>query len=1092
MSKRPLPTANTSFGQDLIVRTRFIPPQTKPHLIARPHLEELLASIINYPLTLLKAEAGYGKTTTIATFLANSHLPHFWCNLGETMTDPLLYLLHIIYAFRERHPAIGEKALQILAHEGGASRLWMPAVDALVNDLLDTLDNPTVLVLDDYTAVNEAKINAITERLIEQMPPQLHVVITSRSMPSFPARARWRATGELLEIGRSELAFRPKEICRLFAQRGGHTLSLSLARALAAETEGWPIAIQMLSEGIRHMEAGVLDDLLRRMPGPLELLFDYLAEEVFGRQPEEIQVFLAETAVLRYLDPDTCNALLDRQDAEHILRYLEENSLFITREGTYRHHPLFRDFLNRRAALSENQQRELHRKAAEYYYQLGNTEEAVYHLLSGGQYRRAAELLVTIARPMAYSGRHQTLAAWLDQLPPELLGLHPELLLARGHAYRFASQYQQALATYEQARERFVEISDTSGEIRALRGQIQVYLDTVQPAQAAPLLAQALAKARRGNRRQRAELLLLLAENKLNAGNVRQAERLHRAVYQAANQTDFPAMNPRVYVRNGRIARARQLIETSLRTDPWGAGHWRVPRSHREATVLLAWLDALTGDANNARHYATQALELAQSLNSPIVESVSLARLGHAWLTGTDYDPAQAEGCYRKAMALAEKIGVPRYKVEAYLGFTLLAGLEGNVAEAKANTREALAILAEGGDRYMTALVQLALGAALTLSDHPETAEWLAYATESAQFCGDSLTLCQANLWQAVHHYRLGRWQEAATITEQVLQAAQTHGYDFLFTAVPLLGPKDYSLRLLLLEQIPPENPVSPYARRLRELIIPKVTHLPAYPASFTSPTSVPLYIQTLGPFTVRRSGRLIERSAWGRAKALHLLQFLVCRRGHFVHREQIMEALWSDTPPSTAATGLRVALSVLRKVLSPLPGTDEALEFIQRDGDSLRLDMSVGVYVDADEFMRRVSLARELMDESQEQAIELYESALAMYRGDFLEEQPYAEWAMKEREQLTAVYLAAAEQLTRLLLKQGEYERGMRWANTILAKDPLWEEGYVLLMQCHWKQGNRALAVRVYDRCRRRLYEGLGIEPSPRTTALFTEISGS
>ncbi len=115
---------------------------------------------------------------------------------------------------------------------------------------------------------------------------------------------------------------------------------------------------------------------------------------------------------------------------------------------------------------------------------------------------------------------------------------------------------------------------------------------------------------------------------------------------------------------------------------------------------------------------------------------------------------------------------------------------------------------------------------------------------------------------------------------------------------------------------------------------------------------------------------------------------------------------------------------------------------------------------------------------------------ALALYRGDFLEESPYAEWAGEERERLLTEYLTAAERLARLWVTQGDYERGARWANAVLAKDPLWEEAYALLMECQWKQGNRALAVRTYDRCRKRLRESLGVEPSPRTTALFEAIS--
>ncbi|MFQ5401469.1 MAG: BTAD domain-containing putative transcriptional regulator [Anaerolineae bacterium] len=1079
-----------AFGSDLVVRTRFIPPRPKPHYIPRPRLDALLTRLTNYPLTLLKAEAGYGKTTAIAAFLADSSLPYIWYNLSDTGVDPLTFLLHIIHALRAHHPAVGDQSLALLAQEGGATRLWAPAVDALANDLLDALATETVLVLDDYCQVNQAEINAITERLVEYVPPRLHIVLTTREMPSLPGRARWRAMGELLEIGRSELAFTAEEIGALFRQRTGHSLTPALARTLAAETEGWPIAVQLLSEGAARVQTPPLEDLLRRLPGPLEHLFDYLTQEVYAQQQPQVQTFLAETTILRRLDPHVCDYLFERNDSAETLRYLETHSLFIIGEGEYRYHSLFHDFLRRRTIVPDERRRALHRRAASYYQEQGEQEEAVYHLLNGGEYETAAAMLATIARSLAYNGRHQTLAGWLDQLPDDLLDAHPELLLARGHAYRFTSQYHESLAAYGRAQQRFEALGDASGEMRALRGQAQVYLDTVQPLRAEPLLRRALRRVDRGDRRGRASLLLLLAENKLNAGQLHRAERLHHDIYCAAQQEDFPPMNPRVFVRDGRFAHARKMVEASLRADPWGAGQWRAPRSHREATVLLAWIDAMTGEANSARHYAGQSLELGRILASPIVECVSLSRLGHGWLSGPDFDPEMARAYYQESLAIAEKIGVPRFQVEAHLGLTLIAGLGGKVAEAMASAQKALAILEETGDSYMIGILTLALGAAMTLCHHPGAETRLTEAARQGQICGDRFSPCVADLWLAIHYSYLGQGSLATAAFERALSAAQLHGYDFLFTGMPLLGPKDLAPRLMLLNQVAPATAVSQYAARLRHAISPQTAPASHFTSLATNPVAAPLYIQTLGPFRVRQAGREIERSAWGRAKALHLLQYLVCRRGHLAHREKILEALWPDTPPTTAATGLRVALSVLRKALAPDPGGGEAPDFIRRDGESLQLDLSLGIHTDADEFMGLIRSAQAVENKNPAQAIELYESALALYRGDFLEENPYAEWVREERERLLAAYLSAAERVAKLLVGQDECERGMRWANAILAKDPLWEEGYALLMQCHWKLGNRALAVRVYDRCRRRLREELAIEPSPRTTALFEEIS--
>jgi DNA-binding SARP family transcriptional activator len=254
--------------------------------------------------------------------------------------------------------------------------------------------------------------------------------------------------------------------------------------------------------------------------------------------------------------------------------------------------------------------------------------------------------------------------------------------------------------------------------------------------------------------------------------------------------------------------------------------------------------------------------------------------------------------------------------------------------------------------------------------------------------------------------------------------------------------------------------------------------------------TAAPLFIQTLGPFRAWRRGQEIGRGAWPREKALHLFQLLVCHRGHGVHRDRILEMLWPDSSASTAATGLRVALSAVRNALEPdrESGTDGG--FVRRDGDTIRLAMESGIRVDVDDFTRLLKTARAAESGDRDAMIVAYETALATYRGDFLEENPYAAWAEEERQQRRSEFLTAAERFATLLLRAGDAERAARWAEAMLHHDPLWESAYALLMEAHWQQGNRALAVRAYNRCKKRLRDGLGVPPSARITALLDRIA--
>lgn len=1071
--------------QSQVVRARFLSPRLRSELLVRARLDGLFNRLLEYPLTLIKAEAGYGKTTAVAAFLTQSGLPFGWYRIGESGVEPYTFLHHLFHVFTLISPEIAPRILPYVQQVEEQLLPWTLAVDLLANALLDFLKSETVLVLDDYDMANAPDTSRITSRLVEHMPPQLHLVITTRMTPNLPGLARWRASDEVLEIGRSQLAFTLEEIAEFCVLHTPHTLSPAVLRLLATETEGWPIAVQMLGKRLEGMLSPGVDDVLRRLPDRTEHLFDYLAVEVLLRQPQEIQQFLTATACLRRLDPDACNMLAGIENAAQVLRELEERSLFVTNEGVYRYHHLFRDFLLRRGEIPAREQQRLHQVAAHYYQQIGDTEEAIYHALTAGDYEEAARLLAPVAQTLVLNGRHQMLANWLDQLPVHLLEASPTLLLAQGDAARFTSRYRQALAIYTQAEVLSQHSGNTVSQAKALQGQILTYLDTVQPALAEPLLQRARQASRNGPREERLKLLRFLAENRLNAGQLHSARRLFCVLAQGHGQS----IDPRVSMREGHFVQAQGLVEAQLRADPASIGLKRAPRSHREPTALLAWLEVMIGDAERARHYAEQALEFGQVLGSPITECVAQIRLGHTWVSGMEYDLTRARHAYQEALVIAERIGVSRYKAEALLGLTLVAGLQERMLEAETCAREGFALLEAAGDRYLLNLFTLALGIACTLCERPIAETYLKQATEQALLYGDHFCICAADLWLALYLARTERPDDAREPLIRALRASQEYGYDALFIGAPLFGSKESNQRIALLAQVGEHAEVGKYVAHLMRVLNKSTGTLQVQGTGTPAAAVSPLTLQTLGTFRVWRAGEEIQRTAWGREKALLLFQFLLCERGNAVHREHIVDVLWSETPPQQAALGLRVALNALRTALEVGPKGADKLQLICRSGDTLRLNLEAGIEIDSDQFVQLIQKAHKLEHSDLAQAITLYEAALQLYHGDFLTELPYEEWAAGERDQRRMQYLSTSERLARFALDRGEYERVLEWANAILRKDPTWEAAYALLMEGHWQQGNRALAVRVYDRCRKRLSEHLGVDPSPNTTALFEKI---
>ncbi|HEX5691363.1 MAG TPA: transcriptional regulator, partial [Roseiflexaceae bacterium] len=493
------------FGEDIVVRTRLIPPRPPRRWLRRSRLDSLLAGAAEHPLTIVSASAGYGKSSVLASFAARGGWPAIWLSLSEGVDDPLVFLLHVIYACRTVAPHVGARALALL-EAGSGTQVWGQALDALINDLVAALDDETILILDDYHVVDELPdVRALVERLIVQRPPLLHMVLATRRWPHLSCIATLQARGELFELGEAELAFTDDEIAELFDSAYDQTLSARESQALIEQTKGWPIALQLVAQGSQTTDERRTptddEDEERDLPSfvlgpsslPQEVLFDYLAQDVFDRQPPEIQTFLLRSSALSELEPSVSNRVLGGTTSATDLRALYRRGLFLTRIGAdlYRYHPLFHAFLQQRARSSLGEWVELHRRAAALYRKAGDGEKVLYHLMSIGDDAAVAEELERVAPQWLASGRAVTLLAWLAQLSDAALGQRPELLIARGDAARLLARFDEAETAYAAAEQCFAEAGDTLGQSRALEGQGRVYLDTVRPARATELLRRA-------------------------------------------------------------------------------------------------------------------------------------------------------------------------------------------------------------------------------------------------------------------------------------------------------------------------------------------------------------------------------------------------------------------------------------------------------------------------------------------------------------------------------------------------------------------------------------------------------------------------
>src|SRR3954447_6496308 len=229
-------------------------------------------------LVLVAAPAGFGKTTLLAQWLAaakSSQHRVAWLALDEGDADLRLFLTHLVAAVQTVDPEPGVDALALL--EAGANTPLDAVLVSLINDL-DVLAGPTVVALDDYHVIHGAAVHAAVTFLLDNLPPQVTLAITTRADPPLPL-SRLRARGELVEVRAADLRFTTDEAEVFLNEVMEVRLDPALVSALEARTEGWAAGLQLAALSARtHAGAADVAGFVEAFSGSHRFVLDYLVE----------------------------------------------------------------------------------------------------------------------------------------------------------------------------------------------------------------------------------------------------------------------------------------------------------------------------------------------------------------------------------------------------------------------------------------------------------------------------------------------------------------------------------------------------------------------------------------------------------------------------------------------------------------------------------------------------------------------------------------------------------------------------------------------------------------------------------------------
>ena len=1077
---------------------RAVPPAVPHGTVARPRLDDLLAEGTRRRLVTVVADAGFGKSTLLASWAARHACA--WYTVTAEDRGLAAMVTGLLDALRLRVPALSSAIAGVLDGPRGPDAdaeqpmRALACAAALAEALERHLTDDLVLVLDDVQELApEDPAATLIDGLIRAGPPSLHLVIASRTRVPFRIE-RLRGRGQVLEIDAAALAFTATETEDALRAVLGD--APELAAVVHDAVRGWPAAARLAGEALRPVPPADREARLRRALRPGGPVFGYLAEEIFAGESDQVRRLISVVAGLPWFSADLC-AALGVEDADELIDTLETRGFFVAGgdDDRYQLNPLIRDFAMTRMPLAAADRGRVLTDAGRYLMAAGDFRDALSCFRAAGDPAAVADLLVSHGHAMIAGGDAEAVVDAVGSIDPT--GRDTVIDQLDGEARQVLGDWVGAQACFERiigdAGPIAVGLAWRVGLIHHLRGHLD----------------EAIATYRRGTidgsePREEALLQAWWASAHWLRGEIDECRQLSAAAFTAATA----ARDDRALA----VAHTVLAMLAALDSDPRAnAAHYLRALDHAERAGDV--LQSIRIRVNRGSHHIAEAqyaqaiteldvaIRLADLTGFAAFRALALNNRGEALLKLGRLDEARAE---------LEAARLLYQRLESKLVAHPLTNLgevyrqRGDLAMARACYEEAIAM--SGETRDMQSLVPSLAGLARVLiEEQPDKAAELVELARRAVSYGPVLGHSAALLslgWVSLHRGHLPDAAEAADQAAELCRrrrdrAGLAEALELKAAATSSVGPVDQLLaeslsirreigdplgqarvELMLARRSTGERARELAASAHQRFLAAGATRYAAQAALAEESAAPPdVRVECLGGFRVVRDGTPVPLSEWPSRKARDLLKILISRRGHRVPRAQVMDLLWPGENESVVSSRLSVALSTVRAVLDP--GKRFAADhFVAADRASLWLD-GASTSIDVEDFLRDAQVGLDAAHAGHPaQAVLLLRTAEAAYTGDFLDEDVYQDWATGLREEARGVYVRVAHYLADHAVDAGDNYSAAAYSLRILRHDQYDERAHLALVRSSVMGGAHGEARRAYRAYVAKMSE-LGVEPA-------------
>ncbi len=1071
----------------------------------RKRLFRLLDRGRKFPIIWMTGPPGSGKTSLVASYLDARKLPCLWYQIDERDADIASFFYYMGVAATKAGPRKG-KPLPLLTPEylSGIPAFTKRYFEGLYSRL--TLPRPAprkgpkgefVVVLDNYQDVSESSpFHEMVAHGFDAIPEGIQVMVLSRNEPP-PQLARLRANNRMSLLGWEDIQFTVEETKEILRTKGKSRLAPETLAELHKKTEGWAAGLILILLDLRFRKI----DYLSTSAFPTREVYNYFAIEIFDKMPKETQEFLLKTTFFPRMTAKMAEGLTGVKNAAEILYDLSEHHYFTEKYSeenpVYQYHPLFREFLLSRApsSLGADKVSLVRHNAAVLLEEFGRTEEAAALFRDAEDWKGLARLIIRWAQSLIVQGRNKTLEEWIGSIPRKVLAANPWLLYWLGVSKQPYSLSESRIL-FEQAFQLFEKRQDVPGTFLAWSGAVDTIVfewndftlldpwfqwlnermqqETPFPS---PYLEARIASSMAG---------ALLYREPFHPEIRRWME---RSVSLAQEREDFNLTMQACLNAVNYYSWMGDLPKCSLVTE-------EIRKTARSRTASPLWIltwkwsEALifnrtTEGSESALKSVSEGLEIAEKEGIHVWDHMLFAQGVYASLNKGDTATA---GEFLKKMETtlenSRRHGLCQYQYLSAWHHLLT----GNISRASLHAEKAYELSEKTGMYFTRILCSLLMGqVCYEEGNHPKARAYLKEAKNLVRRSG-SLSLeymCLIREAQFGLDAEGEAKREALEALRKAMELGKKHRYTNLFPWW------QSSAMAHLCERAIAEGITVDYAKSL----VRKHHLIPDEPPLDIENWPWPLMIHTLGKFEIWKDENVIQFRGKVQKKPLLLLKALIALGGKEITEEQLSDMLWPDADGDQAHSAFTTNLSRLRQLI----GIEKALRFQER---RTTLDNRY-FWVDAWAFERiagqaeaawnkrgRSGKSDPLSERLMTEAVRLSENALRMYKGHFLPADEAHFWTTTYRDRLKNKFRRLVMRLGGCFEEARQLEKAVEYYERGLEVDDLAEEFYQHLMTSYYKLGQWTEAIKAYHRCKKMLSASMGIEPSPKTQALYRTLT--